>query len=397
MRTSWALLGVRGSPGRRGPRALRPPGILRRGTRVRSGIRVLRLGVAACILLAGCEDSSTGPELGLSIQDPANGDLLVGDQIQLEAVFSDPSLGGQVVWASSDTTVALVDVQGRVWAQRPGSATISADFRKASDDLVVTVVPRPGGYTAPEIDYLQEIAFGFEYGSASEVIRKWGENPRIQVFGTPTSEDWAVLQDVVADLNALMEEVEVELVDSDPTVEVHFAPVSQFSSILPSYVQGNLGYFSVWFGSDNRIYRSVVLLASDAVEQPGRSHLIREEVTQMLGLAKDSRLYPNSIFQQSWTTTQAYDPMDEALIEMLYRPQLLPGWGYRAAVDLLRTLTRRGWQGMAPMPLAPAGSPCFPPATLFPAPERGGRGGIGSGGSSGIRSGGAGRIGSAGG
>jgi hypothetical protein len=211
----------------------------------------------------------------------------VGDQIQLDVVFSDPAAGGQVVWASSDTAVALVDVQGRLRAQRPGTASVSAGFRKASDEISVTVVPRPGGYTAPEIDYLQEIAFGFEYGTATDVIRKWGENPRIQVFGTPTSEDRAVLQDVLADLNALMEEVQVELVDSDPTVEVHFAPVSEFPSILPSYVQGNLGYFSVWFGSDNRIYRSVVLLASDAVEQPGRSHLIREEVTQMLGLAKE--------------------------------------------------------------------------------------------------------------
>jgi hypothetical protein len=336
--------------------------------------------LAAVTLLTACGDSSTGPALDLTIRNPAGGELLVGDQIQLDAVFSDPSSGGVVTWSSSDTAVALVDNQGRLRAQRPGSATISATFRNASDQLSLAVLPRPGGYTADEIDYLQEIAFGFEYGAASEVIRKWGENPRIRVLGDPTAEDWAVLQDVLSDLNSLMEEVQVELVDTDPTVEVHFAPVSQFPTILPSYVQGNLGYFSVWFGSDNKICRSVVLLASDAVGQLGRSHLVREEVTQMLGLAKDSRLYLNSIFQQAWTTTQAYAPIDEALIEMLYRPELLPGMGYRTAVDVLRVLTRRGWEGVAPPALtlqgaAFLGGPYFPPVV--------GRGGVGSGGAGG--------------
>lgn len=68
----------------------------------------------------------------------------------------------------------------------------------------------------------------------------------------------------------------------------------------------------------------------------------------MLGLAKDSNRYSNSIFYAPWTTTHVYDPLDEALVEMLYRPQTLRGAGYREAVDVLRTLTRRSWQGALP-------------------------------------------------
>lgn len=301
----------------------------------------------AAILLAGCEDSSTGPGAGLEIfiESPIQGDLLTGGEAVLQATLSDPSVSGTVLWSVSDTGVARIDQAGKVTAHRPGSVTIEVQLQKASAELSVRVVQRPGGYTAQEIDYLQDIAFGFEYGSASQVIRKWRENPRLKVFGTPTAEDQAVLDDVISDLNALMESVQVEIVDSEPTVEVHFAPVSQFPSILPSYVQGNLGYFSVRIESGLWINRSTVLLASDAVDQEGRSHLIREEVTQMLGLARDSFRYPESIFYQNWTTTQAYAPVDEALIEMLYRPWLTPGLGYREATDLIRTRTRRGWQG----------------------------------------------------
>ena len=334
----------------------------------------------AALLLAGCGDSSTAPLVELFIEGPVQSPLLVGDQVQLEAVLSDPSAPGEISWASSDTAVALVDERGYLKAQRPGTASISARLKKASSSVPVTVLPRTGGYTADEIDYFQEIAFGFEYGSASDVIRKWGENPRLQVFGTPTQEDLTVLDDVILDLNTLMEEVQVELVDSDPTVEVYFAGVSDFPGLLPSYVPGNSGYFSIWFDAVQQIYRSVVLVASDEGEQEDRSHILREEVTQMLGLGRDSWTYVGSIFYQGWTTTQEYDPIDEALIEMLYRPELLRGSAYRPAVDVLRTLTRRGWAGVATPVLGvpEAGAPT--PTQPMGLSEKRGRGGTGSGG-----------------
>lgn len=329
-------------------------------------------------LLSGCGDSSTtGPSLEVSIDSPFQGSLTVGDQAQLEATLSDPSATGTLIWSSTDTAVAWVDHNGFLRAQRPGTATVSVGMSSAEDELPVTVVARPGGYTAAEIDYLQEIAFGFEFGTASEVIRKWDANPRIRMNGIPTNEDMAVLQDIVSDLNALMEEVQVELVESDPSVEVHYAPLGELPNILSSYVAGNWGYFSVWFDGTSHIYRTVVLLASDVADQDDRNHLAREEITQMLGLAKDSNRYSSSIFYQSWTTTPDYLAIDEALIEMLYRPQLKAGMGYRTAVDLLRTMTRRGWTGELATVRTVPGLSAFAPGDE---PARTGRGGVGSGG-----------------
>jgi len=237
----------------------------------------------AVLLLVGCGDSSTGPDPvndpEISIEVPFQGILIVGDHAQLGSTLSDPSVPGTVLWSSTDTSVAWVNSAGRLRAQRPGTATVSARLQGAEAELPVTVAARPGGYTAAEIDYLQEIAFGFEYGSATAVIRKWAVNPKLRVNGSPTAEDLTVLQDIVGDLNALMEEVQVEIVTSDPAVEIHYAPIAQFPTILRSYVTGNLGYFSVWFDVSNHIYRSVVLLASDVANQAGRTHLAREEIT----------------------------------------------------------------------------------------------------------------------
>jgi len=59
--------------------------------------------------------------------------------------------------------------------------------------------------------------------------------------------------------------------------------------------------------------------------QVKRSHLIREELTQSLGLMDDSYAYPDSIFYQEWTATQEYSDIDRKLIEMLYLEETRPG------------------------------------------------------------------------
>ena len=49
-----------------------------------------------------------------------------------------------------------------------------------------------------------------------------------------------------------------------------------------------------------------------------QKHLLREELTQSLGLFNDSYKYPESIFYQDWTTTTEYAQIDRELIDMLY-------------------------------------------------------------------------------
>ena len=64
-------------------------------------------------------------------------------------------------------------------------------------------------------------------------------------------------------------------------------------------------------------------------------HLLREELTQSLGLGKDSEKYPNSIFQSSWTQTTEYLPIDRELIRLLYHPEMKIGLNDIAVEELL--------------------------------------------------------------
>ena len=178
---------------------------------------------------------------------------------------------------------------------------------------------------ARAMEYLSEIGFGVEYGSTAPVLHKWTQDVRLKVHGSPTEADLHTLRLVVSELNSLVEEINLELVDEEANLEVHFSPESHFSSIEPTYVPVNLGYFRVWFDGDGAIQQGRVLIASDGITQAERSHLIREELTQSLGLFMDSWEYPDSIFYEGWTTTDQYGPLDKASIRLLYQPQLGPG------------------------------------------------------------------------
>ncbi|MEM6403040.1 MAG: DUF2927 domain-containing protein [Cyanobacteria bacterium P01_D01_bin.116] len=180
-------------------------------------------------------------------------------------------------------------------------------------------------YTPEEINYFQEIALGTEYSTSSSIIRKWQGDLRIKVIGSPTSEDLNSLRNIINEINNLTSDINLKIVDNKPNVKIHFVPVSEFKRYEPNYEPGNDGYAWVNWNQNNVIYNANILVATTGINQKERSHLIREELTQSLGLLRDSYKYKNSIFYQPWTDTNQYSQLDKTLIQILYRPEIRPG------------------------------------------------------------------------
>ena len=193
-------------------------------------------------------------------------------------------------------------------------------------------------YSQEEIEYFAEVALGTEFGTASQRIRKWAGDVRIDVRGNPTEADEAALNQILNDLNTLIPDIEVRLDDNNPTTTIHFAPESEFSSLEPNYVPVNLGFFWVNWTGGGEIFRSNILITTEGITPQERAHLIREELTQSLGLMRDSNRYPDSIFFQGWTDVTRYTDLDKAVIEMLYRPEIRPNMTRAQALDVLTGL-----------------------------------------------------------
>jgi hypothetical protein len=183
-------------------------------------------------------------------------------------------------------------------------------------------------YGSDVINYFFEIALGAEYGSSTPVLRKWAEDLHIQIHGSPNPSDLSALSLITEELNTLLgavSDIKLHIVDNNANVEIYFVPESLFLSIEPNYVPTNYGFFWKSWDKSDTIVKAKILIDTAKVTQQEREHLIREELTQGLGLSRDSWKYPDSIFYQGWTRTTQYAPIDRSIIKLLYERQLHPG------------------------------------------------------------------------
>jgi hypothetical protein len=180
-------------------------------------------------------------------------------------------------------------------------------------------------YSQAEIDYFVEIAFGSEFGGDSERIVKWVKDIRISVTGDPAQSDGDALIQVIDELNELIDTVELSLSEDDPNIEIYFVPHGEFTVYIdPELARNNWGLFTYYENDGGEIESARILIATDKGNEAERAHLIREELTQALGLAQDSWRYVDSIFYQGWTTVNEYDEIDRRIIKMLYNPEIMP-------------------------------------------------------------------------
>lgn len=194
-----------------------------------------------------------------------------------------------------------------------------------------SVTPEPSELTPYDlevIEYFKDIALGFEFGGATEITRKWGSNMKIYVGGSPTVELLDELEQIRTEINDLVTDGFAMEIVSDSTQSnfyIFLGSADDYVAIFPGQagqVESNWGLFNVFWNSFNQINRGYMYVDTERANPTAQKHLLREELTQSLGLAKDSDEYPESIFQASWTTTTEYAMIDKDLIRLLYHPDM---------------------------------------------------------------------------
>jgi hypothetical protein len=127
------------------------------------------------------------------------------------------------------------------------------------------------------------------------------------------------LRKIVAELNVIINPINIKIVSnkSESNYIVYFGSHTNFKTkynvSYPQRLEGNWGYFEVSTNS-GKMYVDL----NRNFDKESHKHLLREELTQSLGLFNDSWSYPESIFYQGWTTTTEFAPIDRELIDMLY-------------------------------------------------------------------------------
>lgn len=227
--------------------------------------------------------------------------------------------------------------------QRVGATAVGAV--NAVTDRVSTLLnprrPQPTQFTQAQTDYFMEVALGSEWGTSNQTVRKWNQNLRIKVSGARTNEDNATINRVIGELNELIDGsgIQLTLDNNNPNVEIIYAPETEFSRLEPNYVPGNLGFFWTYWNGGALNRARILITSTNRVTQRERNHLLQEELTQVMGLMRDSWRYQDSIFYQGWTNVNQYTADDRAIIQILYLTNIRPGMSRSQVASALQAVS----------------------------------------------------------
>jgi hypothetical protein len=196
-------------------------------------------------------------------------------------------------------------------------------------------------YDRSVIDYFSDVALGFEFGAGEEITRKWNIEMKIFVGGNLKAELMTELQSVITEINGLAKDgfsMSIVADSLQSNFYIFLGTGDDYGEKYPSeahLVPANYGLFNIYWDASNHLYNGHMYVDIVRAEPAAQKHLLREELTQSLGLARDSPLYPKSIFQSAWTLTTTYEDIDRDLIRLLYHPQMQVGWGETKVKEVL--------------------------------------------------------------
>jgi hypothetical protein len=195
-------------------------------------------------------------------------------------------------------------------------------------------------YSREAWDYFGEVAFHRHFPGVLMPLRRWDAEapPVVMMRGEPTPRDVRTLRQVIAELRELTGlDIRFTTDPRESTLDVYLSVTHAglhraFPNTQNRIVNGAVGLFVVDASKDGIIVRATAGVAGsrpDGTPYGDRTlldHVIREEVTQAIGLLNDSPRYRGSIFQQDpYDRPTEYLEIDREIIRLLYDPNVKAG------------------------------------------------------------------------
>jgi hypothetical protein len=177
-------------------------------------------------------------------------------------------------------------------------------------------------YSDESVKYFNSVATKSEFSSGKFQPHRWRKDMKIYVKGDKPDYLMSELNKIVGELNDIINTINIKIVnsESESNFVIFFGGQSGYNELCSTSIgltEHNYGLFVV-DGGVSIGGGSMYVDTERSSTTSAKKHLLREELTQSLGLFNDTYDYPNSIFYQGWTETNQYAPIDIELISMLY-------------------------------------------------------------------------------
>jgi len=201
--------------------------------------------------------------------------------------------------------------------------------------LIIFIMSNISFSQTEEIDeYFYEVAYKSEFNQKI-YSKKWNSDVKIYIcdykndnkYEDSLNKTMDTLKNetikIISELNDIVGSINFTLVEDSLLANfyIFLGSSNWYNKVVPQtipYTKGNYGLGWVIL-KNNIIVRSYVFVDTYRISTiKEKKHLLREEITQSLGLFNDSWKYPTSIFYQGWTDVIEYSEIDKKIISKLY-------------------------------------------------------------------------------
>ena len=193
------------------------------------------------------------------------------------------------------------------------------------------------------IDYFVWVALGAEYGQDFRISQKWHKDMNLFVTGEKHPELENELRSIVEEINSLSSDgFKISIVEDESAsnFKVFFGSKNDYNFKFPGaadLVEDNHGLFRLK-SVDFQITEGNLFVNTHDQQLEAQRHVLREELTQSLGLANDIDYYPNSIFYLGDSRVTKYNVLDKEVIRLLYHPNMIGGLSEESVRRILANL-----------------------------------------------------------
>ena len=185
--------------------------------------------------------------------------------------------------------------------------------------------------TEDTLSYYEEVCLNREWQGKLEAPVRFINDIKIYVSGRNDDTLLLELDKIVEELNWLISDINIYIVDEEKNsnITIYLGGMKDYLKQLNCdksqlkkrkfRLENNWGMF--WVTHYNGVIENseIFIDVERTSTDEERKHLLREELTQSMGLFNDSNKYPKSIFYSSWVEdTTEYTDIDKAIIKLLY-------------------------------------------------------------------------------
>jgi metal-responsive CopG/Arc/MetJ family transcriptional regulator len=197
-------------------------------------------------------------------------------------------------------------------------------MKKLITVLLVLVTLNSYSQTEQEIQsYYDTIVYYVEGSNNRQNITKYKKDILIHVVGDKKPHLMLELNNIINELNDLITSVNIKIVDgsSKYNMLVYLGTVKEYSKITKDILKRSSvhGFGLIYSDLQSNISYSEVFVNLGKVKDVKRQkHILREEITQAMGLTNDTNQYFNSIFYQGYSSVTEYSNLDKEVIKLFY-------------------------------------------------------------------------------